>query len=503
MHDYDVIIIGAGVGGLACGALLAHQGRSVMVLEQAGRVGGCCSTFEKDGYKIDLGASIIEFPQVIDWAFQRMGTSFKDEVDLIPVDPTFTAKLHDGTEVTFPIDLAATEDVIKAFAPEDLDGWRKYSRVISGFLDAALEGFFLAPARSMLDVVKLFANTPSLLKYGGSLFFNSYEGVLRRYFTNEKLIEAFSFQSFYAGLPPAILPGHYSMLPYAEHYGIFYSRGGMIKIPEGFQRCGERAGMKVECNQTVRKVLVKNGRAYGVQMSDGQEMTADLIVSDINARKLYMDMIDSQHLLPLVRRGIKSYKYSMATPMLYLCLDEAPPLKDHHTLMTLPMQELNDYWFNHYEKGEFPAEQFGILSWTTHSDPSLAPEGHHIIAVTLAPGPYKLNGTTWDEEKDELKESIIRHLEARYLPGLSGHIVHAELSTPVDFERELLSPEGAIYALRQDLFNSLMFRPSAQSKQIKGLYLVGASTHPGGGIPTVTASAMIAADLIAKYEQKD
>jgi len=500
MNDYDVIVVGAGVGGLCAGALLAHQGRRVLVLEQAERVGGCCSTYERDGYKIDLGASIIEFPQVIDWAFQRMGTSFYDEVELIPVDPTFTAKLHDGTEVTFPIDLEETEAVIRAFAPEDLDGWKRYSRTISGFLNAALQGFFLAPARSLADIFRLFTKTPALLKYGGSLFFNSYEGVLRKHFKNEKLIEAFSFQSFYAGLPPAILPGHYAMLPYAEHFGIFYAKGGMIGIPLGFQRCGEKMGMKVECHRTVTQILVEDGRASGVRLQDGTEITAKIIVSDINAKKLYTDMIEQRWLSKIARRGVKSYKYSMATPMLYLCLDEKPPLKDHHTLMTAPMQALNEYWFNHYEKGDFPAEQFGILSWTTHSDPSLAPEGHHIVAVTLAPGPYNLAGTTWDQEKDQLKEAILAHLEARYLPGIRDHIVHAEFSTPVDFERKLLSPEGAIYALRQDLFNSLMFRPSAQSKHVKGLYLVGASTHPGGGVPTVTASAMIAADLIEKYE---
>ena len=157
--------------------------------------------------------------------------------------------------------------------------------------------------------------------------------------------------------------------------------------------------------------------------------------------------------------------------------------------MTVPMQKMNDYWFDHYEKGEFPAEQFGILSWTTRSDPSLAPAGHHIIAVTLAPGPYRLAGTTWDKEKETIKQNVIQYLESRYLPGLRDHIVHADFSTPVDFEKRLLSPEGAIYALRQDLTNAMMFRPSAKSKQIKGLYLVGASTHPGGGVPTVTASA--------------
>lgn len=501
MADVDVLVIGAGVGGLCAGALLAHDGKKVMVLEQADRVGGCCSTYEKDGFHIDLGASIIEFPQVISWAFERMGTTFFDEVDVIPVDPTYTAILHDGTRVSFPIDLDETEKVIREYAPDQLDGWRRYAKTIDGFLRAALDGFFLSPARNTGDVIRLFAKTPALLKYG-SLFFSSYEGVLRRFFSDERLLEAFSFQSYYAGLPPAILPGHFAMLPYGEHFGIYYARGGMIGIPKGFQRCGEQAGMKVQLQSTVDKLLTREGRVRGVRLQDGTEITADLVISNINAKKLYLEMLDRDVLPKRVKRGLESYRYSMATPMLYLCLDEAPPLEGHHTLMTLPMDETNAYWFEKYERGHFPEEQFGILSWTTHSDPSLAPEGKHIIAVTLAPGPYKLNGTTWDDEKPRLKENIIKHLETRYLPGLRDHIIHADLSTPVDFERRLLSPEGAIYALRQDLFNSMVFRPSAESRHLKGLYLVGASTHPGGGVPTVTASAMIAVDLINKAEQE-
>lgn len=163
---------------------------------------------------------------------------------------------------------------------------------------------------------------------------------------------------------------------------------------------------------------------------------------------------------------------------------------------------MNRYWDEEYLQGNYPEKQFGIISWTTASDPSLAPRGHHIIILTLAPGPYRLKDKNWDEIKKDLMKRIITYYSDRYIPGLKEHVKVAEFATPLDFERRLLSPEGAIYPLRQDFTNASMFRPSAKSKSIRGLYLVGASTHPGGGVPTTMASGMIGADLVMKYDPK-
>jgi phytoene desaturase len=325
--------------------------------------------------------------------------------------------------------------------------------------------------------------------------------VLNKFFKSEKIRESLSYQCFYAGLPPELLPGLYAVIPYSEHEGIYYSKGGMVAIPAAFRRVGEKLGMTTRLNTLVKKVMVKARRAMGVVLADGSEITADLVISDINAKKLYLDLIGEEHLPSIVRTGVKSYQYSMSTPTIYLGVDYDPPLESHHTLATIPMEEMNKYWWDEYEQGRYPAQQFGIISCTTRSDPGLAPKGHNIIILTMGPGPYKLDGTTWEAEKKELLPKIIKYYSERYIPGLEEHVRVAEFSTPADFEKRLLSPEGAIYALRQDVPHSICFRPAAKSKSIKGLYLVGASTHPGGGIPVVTASAMNAADLIEKYEK--
>lgn len=500
MSDYNAIVVGAGVGGLAIGALLAKKGRKVLVLEQSNLIGGCCSTFERNGYHFDLGASIIEDAQVINWCFQRMGTELSKEVDLVSPDPIFSVYLRDGTKMKYPLSIEASAQEIAKISPGDVKGWYAFCKYMKGFNDVALKGFFVKPANTLGDVVRMFQESPAMLNYL-PLFNGSYQAVLKKFFKSPQIRESLSFQAFYAGLPPEMLPGLYAVIPYSEHEGIHYSKGGMIAIPAAMRRVGEKHGMTVELNALVKRVIVRDGRAVGVALADGTEITADLVVSDINAKKLYLEMVGEEHLSNLVRKGVKSYEYSMSTPTIYIGVDYEPPLESHHTLATIPTEEMNNYWWDYYEAGRYPHEQWGIISWTSHSDPNLAPPGHSVVILTLGPGPYTLEGTTWDKEKPDLMEKIINYYSKRYVPGLAEHVKVAEFSTPADYERRLLTPEGAIYALRQDVPHSICFRPAAKSKSIKGLYLVGASTHPGGGIPVVISSAMNADDLIEKYEK--
>ncbi len=500
MADYDAIVVGGGLGGVSAGALLAQQGRSTLLVEQSDLIGGCCSTFVKDGYRFDLGASIVEAAPSIDEAFRRLGSSLYDEVELVAVDPVYDVIMKDGTKMTLPLSPEDTIETVREVAPDDAGGWAAYYRYMDEFLDTAFAAnFFGSPTNSLADLLELVRRAPALARFL-PLFMKSYQSVFEKYLKSEHVKEAHGFQSFYAGLPPELCPGHMALLPALERRGIFYPKGGMIQIPEALQRLGQGYGLEVRLGTCVDRVLVDEGRARGVVLTDGTEITGDLVVSDINAKTLYLDLIGEEHLPWLARRGIKSYDVSMATPMLYLGVDYEPPLQAHHTLCTLPMEDLNHYWAEVYGRGDFPTEQFGIISWTSSTDTSLAPPGHHVICLTLAPGPYKLRGAGWDHMKPYLTEKILAHYSKRFIPGLKEHVEVAEFSSPVDFERRLMSPGGAIYALRQDATNLTVFRPSSKSKAFEGLYLVGASTGAGGGVPSTILSGAVVADLIERYE---
>jgi phytoene desaturase len=499
MADYDVIVIGSGLGGLSTGTLCAFRGRKVLVLEQSDLVGGCCSTFVKDGYHFDVGASIVEVIHAIEQFFSLLDTDIKQELDLIPCDPIYDYILKDGTRFQFPVSVEETTEVVRKVAPEDADAWPRFASYMKEFMGLATEAVFGGQMVTLGDVARMFRSYPALLKYG-PLFTGSYEDVIKSWFTSSAMRQTAAYSAYFVGLPPELAGGVYAMLGYSEHEGVYYPRGGMIQIPLSIMGVGERYGMEVRTGSRVDRVLVRDRRVQGVALADGTEITAPLVVSNINAKTLYLDLIGEQHLPWLARSGIKSYEQSISVLMVYLGVDYEPELKAHHTLVTLPLEDMNDFWWNIYKKNRLPDRLFGIVCWPTESDPSLAPEGHHTLNLILTPGPYELEGTDWDREKEAFLDKAIKFFDETALPGLADHVKVAELSTPLDYERRLLHPEGAIYGLQEDTTSLLCFRPSARSKSIKGLYLAGASTHPGGGVPAAVASGIIAADLIQKYE---
>ncbi len=498
MADYDVVVIGAGLGGLSAGALLAKQGRRVLVLEQSTAIGGCCSTFERKGYRFDVGASIVEIIEPIERVFETLGTTLQKEVDLIACDPIMSFLFPDGERVTLPLSAQETGRVIAEISPEDGARWSDFCTFADDLMRTTLDTFFQMPASTMTDMGNLIKKNPRFLKFL-PVFLSSYQDILQRYFKNDKVLKLMAYQALYFGLPPNLVPGPYAMVPYTEHVGIYYPRGGMIRIPEALQRVGETLGMELRTSACVTKVLMEGRRVIGVRLADGSEITADIVVSDINAKTLYLDLIGAEHLPVAVTRGIRSYKLSLSVPMIYLALDGSPELEAHHSVIAVSPEELNRYYYDQLIPGRLNDDPFGLICWPTHSDKSLAPRGKHVLNL-IPQGFYNLEGTDWDTEKPRYIERTIDALSRSAIPGLKDHVVFAECATPLDFERDLLLPEGAIYCLQQDLAAQAVFRPATKSKSVAGLYLVGSSTHPGGGVPSVIASGYIASNLIEQHE---
>jgi phytoene desaturase len=365
----------------------------------------------------------------------------------------------------------------------------------------AIDALFFDAADNMWDMARLVKKNPKLLKYLHT-FMLTYQDLFLKFFKSNKVLDTLAYQSLYMGMPPALTLGPFAMIPYTEHKGIWYPRGGMIKIPEAFLRCGRKDGLEIRLHSPVDRVMIRKGRACGVHLEDGSEISSKVVVSDVNPKMLYQDMIGEEHLPWLVKRGVRSLELGKSLCMIYVGLDGKPDLDAHHSYIAVSMREVNDFWINNVEKGILlPAEKnYGLICWTSHSDDSLAPEGHHVLNI-IPESFYRLKDTDWDSVKDRYVEEYIDYVSDNLVPGLKNHITQAVASSPLDYERSLRLPEGALYSFNQDLAHEAVFRPSAKSKCIKGLYLCGSGTHPGGGVPTTAASGMIAFNKILKYEK--
>ncbi len=495
-HEYDAIIIGAGGGGVSCASILAQRGLKTLLLEQSDRVGGCCSTFEAEGFHFDTGASIVEFVDAIDGIFTRMGKNREDYIDLRPCDPIYSFRTPEGEYLDIPRDINATHELLKKICQKDADNWLNFCDAWHEASEKGMKTYLHSPMQSFADLLKLFLKAPEMAK-SLPAFCLTYEEMIKRWFCHKTTLDMFGFQSYWIGLPPRLCPGLYTAINYTEHEGVYYPMGGMISIPKGILAVGEESGLELRLNTEATRVIVNNGKARGVQLKDGTKLSSRMVISNINAKKLYLEMIGEGNLPSRVAKGIKSYELSIPMPMMYLGIKGDTPLRAHHSMQLGEYQLMNEFWDKYYLTGKFPDDPISLISWPTETDPSLAPEGHHVLNIG-GMGSYTLDHGTWDERRDEFMDKLIDYFEEKLWPGLRSQIVYRQLSSPVDFERKLLSPGGAVYALKNDIPSTMVFRPSNRSKSIGGLYLTGASTHPGGGVPMVIASGGITADLITE-----
>src|SRR5450759_2625579 len=241
MYDYDAVVIGAGLGGLSTAACLAKNGLKTLVCENTSWVGGCCSSYEQDGYQFDIGASVVELSWIIDELFKALGKKTSDYIDFIPVDPIYGFVTEDGKRFSYPVDKDATREVLAGFSREDAEAWDKFARLGSEIVTQAFGPIMTSPFMTFMDAVKLGAKNPKMLGYMRYMLMN--------------------FES-------TLCPVYIAFLAYSEHEGIFYPRGGMVQIPKAIEKVFKEYGGEMKFNARVKKVLMEGGRAAGVELAD-------------------------------------------------------------------------------------------------------------------------------------------------------------------------------------------------------------------------------------------
>lgn len=504
---YDIVVIGSGIGGLTVADLLSSRGRKVLVLEQSDRLGGCCASWDLNGHRFDVGAIFVLYKELYERFFEMLGTSLADELDLRLLDPVYDMRFADGSDMLLPMDPVEAADAIARFAPGDRRGWLDFCGGMKRIWDAArlladrpfppLERFGTPGhlARTFACTTMLRA-IPALL----GVAFTNQDAVNRRYLKHPKALTVVSFENLFAGIPADRINGLFAVMSYLSHEGYWYPRGGMGAIPEAMARIAAGNGAEIRKETLVSRIAVRGGRAAGVVTAAGETIESRVVLSNASAMPTYLDLVGREHLPARFARAVEGYTMSIPAPMAYFGLDRRPgPIRCHFTVMVPPPEQLNAYWDEYYGDGLMPpmADLPHGLVCPSVTDPGLSPEGKFSLGL-LSAGPYRLKYRGWDELKPDFIRDAADHLDRGLLPGFKSMVRDSDMRTPVDFERELLLPEGAIYGLEMSAANLGPFRPSWRSPVIRDLYLAGASTNPGGGVPLVMLSGINAAACIAR-----
>jgi phytoene desaturase len=515
------VVIGAGIGGIACAMRLQSLGFDTQILEALDAPGGRAYVRKADGFTFDMGPTVLTVPHFIEELFSLQqdhamlgepdfpphvldenvrvrsgvsgGPNTSKYVEIIPILPFYRIYFDDGTFFDYDGDPVSTREQITQLAPEDLAGYEAFheqARAIfqRGFL--TLGYTYFGSLGSMLRVV------PDLLRLGAvrSLF-----GLVSKYFKSDKMRQVFSFEPLLVGGNPMKVPAIYAMIHFVEKtWGIHYAKGGTGALVTALVKKFEEMGGQLRVNAPVQRILVENGVAKGVELASGEKIVADVVVSNADYATTYLKLVDKAHRRINRDALVKFRKQSMSLMVIYFgyeCRDNDPDLRHHNIILGPRYEALLDEIF---EKKVMSPDFSQYLHIPTLTDPAMAPAGHH-AAYTLIPVPNNASGIDWDIEGPKLSARVLTFLEERgYIPDLAARLKHMSFITPDYFSETLGSYLGNGFGVEPVLTQTAFFRPHNKSEDVHNLYLVGQGTQPGGGTPSVMMSAKMTAREIAR-----
>ncbi|QQR92925.1 MAG: phytoene desaturase [Candidatus Iainarchaeum archaeon] len=497
MSQEKILIIGGGLGGLALACRLAKQGNAVEVFERHASVGGRVAQKKVKGYTIDLGPTFMLMPGEFEELFTYCGRDMRDYVPIQRLDPCYRLHFADQTHMDFYSGLPEMLHELKRFAQQDLQGYLNFLAYQQEKYAVVYENFITQPADS-LSKIALSPQIFELLNLDG---FISMWDHAAKFFSDEHLRLGFSFQSMYLGESPLATPGTYSIIPFVElTQGVWYPTQGIRSIVDGIAKLAKELGVKVHVKAAVQEIIIdEQRRATGIRLENGAIVTADRIVSNLDLPATYVKLIPASKRAIYTDKKVNALKYSSSAFMLFLGVDKDYAQLEHHNVFFC-----KDYLHNFkqlFDTMEVPQDPSVYVNVPTRTNPKLAPKGKHLLYV-LVPVPIRpqRDGKAWDWnlEKEGFADAIITQLEARGLNDLRKHIRMKEVFTPHDWEALGGMHLGSTFGLSPIFFQSSVFRPKQKSEEFKSLYFVGASTHPGSGMPMVLISARTCQQLIQR-----
>lgn len=486
-----VAIVGAGVGGLSAGIRLQSRGYDVTIYEKEDRPGGKMNRIEGEGFKFDLGPTIVMMPQVYRDVFEFAGEDPDDYIPMKKLDPIYSV-YFDGERADVSTDLVHLTGYLEGISEEDTAGYYRYISSIYKRYLVAKKHFIEKSFRGPAD----FYNPKTLMNALKLRTFSSAHDSIASFVKDERLRKLLSFQTLYIGISPHNGPSIYTIIPMIEMiYGVWIIEGGMYSMSSGMEKCFKKLGGNIVYNSTVEKILFDGDTASGISVG-GKDVPYDIVVCNADFPYAMKELVDS----PSARgkyspAKIDKMDYSCSCFLLYLGLDGTYDGLEVHNVVFAEDFEKN---ISDIFSGEAPKDPSIYVYSPSKVDSSLAPEGKTALYV-LAPVPsLDISKISWtDSELEEYRAIIMEKIkELDGLEDIEEKIVFEKLFTPHDFKEKFNAYNGSTFGLAPTLFQSNYYRPHNKSSKCKNLYFAGSSVHPGAGVPIVLTSGRLAAEEI-------
>jgi phytoene desaturase len=478
------IVIGSGFGGIAAAIRLQARGYQVSLLEMRDQPGGRAYVYRQDGFTFDAGPTILTAPFLIDELFALGGKRTADYVKIVPCHPFYRIIFHDGRTFDYTGDEEEIIAQIRLFNPDDVAGYKRFVERSHAIFERAFIDLADQPFSHLWDMVKI---APDLVRL--QAYLSVYQQTAK-FIKDPFLRQVFSFHPLLIGGNPFQSSSIYSMIHYLERkWGVHFAMGGTGAVVDGLLKLFAEIGGQLHLNSRAAEILIEEGASAGVRLEDGRRFEAKIVVSNGDVANTYRKLVAPRWRRRWTDPKLEKMRYSMGLFVIYFGTDKQYPHLAHHTIiLTRRYKELLQDIFQH----KLLADDFSLyLHAPTRTDPSLAPPGGECFYV-LSPVPNLHGKIDWEKVKGRYADAILTSLEAPELcPRLRQHIVTQRIFTPLDYESQLDAYAGSAFQFEPILTQSAWFRPHNLSEDVRGLYFVGAGTHPGAGVPGVLSSAKV------------
>ena len=486
MKTPSILVIGAGIGGIAAAAHLARRGLHVTVLEKNSGPGGRCDSFSREGHHFDAGPTLLVMPLLYEAEFATLGASFRELLDLKRVDPTYTLVFDDGSQLALSSNSGTMRAQLESIEPGSFRGFQRYVEEGHRHYDLGIERLVNRDFRKASDFFSL-SNIPLL--YQLKPLVHHYHN-MSAYFDHPRLKAAFTFQDVYMGLSPFEAPATFSMMPYTElAHGVWYPRGGMGRVVEALIEIAKGAGVEFAYHTAVERIDVSGSYARGVILADGQRLEADLVLANADLPYVY------KYLLPQdgAASRLEHKRYSCSVISFFWGVDKPYETLEPHTLFLA--DDFRENFKSIDKELTLPDNPSLYIHASVRLDPTMAPSGQDTLTAIVPVGHLSEDGEQdWDAMLGQARAQVFRRLATLGITDLKEHIKFEVSYTPLSWRKHYNLMKGATHGLCHNLTQLGYFRPSNRHPRYHNLYFAGASTHPGTGVPTALVSARLAAE---------